>query len=174
MLATSSTASLEERVASLTETRRTALELQEAEIRRIERDLHDGAQARLVTMGMTLTQAQRLLEHDPDGARAMLAAAKEDSSAALSELRSLVRGIRPPVLADRGLVEAVRSLAAASPIETRIVSSLEGRLMPTVETPGGGLAGLRQRLAPFDGELEFVSPVGGPTVATVRVPRPLD
>ena len=46
--------------------------------------------------------------------------------------------------------------------------------MPTVETPGGGLAGLRQRLAPFDGELEFVSPVGGPTVATVRVPRPLD
>jgi signal transduction histidine kinase len=222
MLATSSTASLEERVASLTATRRTALELQEAEIRRIERDLHDGAQARLVTMGMTLTQAQRLLEHDPDGARAMLAAAKEDSSAALSELRSLVRGIRPPVLADRGLVEAVRSLAAASPIETRIVSSLEGRLMPTVETalyfavaellsnagkhsaatevvieldaddrvvevvvtdnglggavetPGGGLAGLRQRLAPFDGELEFVSPVGGPTVATVRVPRPLD
>ena len=222
MLATSSTASLEERVASLTATRRTALELQEAEIRRIERDLHDGAQARLVTMGMTLTQAQRLLEHDPDGARAMLAAAKEDSSAALSELRSLVRGIRPPVLADRGLVEAVRSLAAASPIETRIVSSLEGRLMPTVETalyfavaellsnagkhsaatevvieldaddrvvevvvtdnglggavetPGGGLAGLRQRLAPFDGELEFISPVGGPTVATVRVPRPLD
>ena len=108
MLATSSTDSLEQRVASLTETRRTALELQEAEIRRIERDLHDGAQARLVTMGMTLTQAQRLLEHDPDGARAMLAAAKEDSSAALSELRSLVRGIRPPVLADRGLVEAVR------------------------------------------------------------------
>lgn len=222
MLATSSTASLEERVATLTATRRTALELQEAEIRRIERDLHDGAQARLVTMGMTLTQAQRLLEHDPDGARAMLAAAKEDSSAALSELRSLVRGIRPPVLADRGLVEAVRSLAAASPIETRIVSSLEGRLVPTVETalyfavaellsnagkhsaatevvieltaddrvveavvtdnglggavetPDGGLAGLRQRLAPFDGELEFISPVGGPTVATVRVPRPLD
>lgn len=222
MLATSSTDSLEQRVASLTATRRTALELQEAEIRRIERDLHDGAQARLVTMGMTLTQAQRLLEHDPDGARAMLVAAKEDSSAALSELRSLVRGIRPPVLADRGLVEAVRSLAAASPIETRIVSSLEGRLMPTVETalyfavaellsnagkhsaatevvieldaddrvvevvvtdnglggavetPGCGLAGLRQRLAPFDGELEFISPVGGPTVATVRVPRPLD
>jgi signal transduction histidine kinase len=222
MLATSSTDSLEQRVATLTETRRTALELQEAEIRRIERDLHDGAQARLVTMGMTLTQAQRLLEHDPDGARAMLAAAKEDSSVALSELRSLVRGIRPPVLADRGLVEAVRSLAAASPIDTRVVSRLDGRLVPTVETAlyfavaellsnagkhsaasevvieldaddrvvevvvtdnglggavetdGGGLAGLRQRLAPFDGELEFVSPVGGPTVATVRVPRPLD
>lgn len=222
MLATSSTASLEERVATLTATRRTALELQEAEIRRIERDLHDGAQARLVTMGMTLTQAQRLLDHDPDGARAMLAAAKDDSSAALSELRSLVRGIRPPVLADRGLVEAVRSLAAASPIETRIVSSLEGRLVPTVETAlyfavaellsnaakhsaatevvieltaddrvveavvtdnglggavetaDGGLVGLRQRLAPFDGELEFISPVGGPTVATVRVPKPLD
>ncbi|MFT3886815.1 MAG: histidine kinase [Arachnia sp.] len=222
MLATSSTASLEERVASLTETRRTALELQEAEIRRIERDLHDGAQARLVTMGMTLTQAQRLLEHDPEGASALLAAAKEDSSAALSELRSLVRGIRPPILADRGLVEAVRSLAAASPIDTRLVSSIEGRLVPTVETTlyfaiaellsnaakhsaatevvidleaddrlvtarvtdnglggarekaDGGLAGLHKRLAPFDGELEFVSPVGGPTVATVRVPKPLE
>lgn len=94
MLATGTSDSLEERVAALTATRKTALELQEAEIRRIERDLHDGAQARLVTMGMTLTQASRLLEHDPAAAKAMLDSAKDDSSAALKELRTLVRGIR--------------------------------------------------------------------------------
>ena len=220
MLVTDVSETLAERVASLTETRKTALELQEAEIRRIERDLHDGAQARLVTMGMTLTQASRLMEHDPDGARAMLDAAKGDSAEALRELRTLVRGIRPPILADRGLVEAVRSLAKASPVETRVVSSLNGRLVPTLETAlyfavaelltnaakhscateivveltsgedvvtvvvtdngiggaelaeGGGLAGLAQRLAPFDARFEFVSPVGGPTVATVRAPLP--
>ncbi len=55
-----------------------------------------------------------------------------------------------------------------------VVVTVNSGLGGAVETPGGGLAGLRQRLAPFDGELEFVSPVGGPTVATVRVPRPLD
>lgn len=220
MLATDVSETLAERVASLTETRKTALELQEAEIRRIERDLHDGAQARLVTMGMSLTQASRLLEHDPDGARAMLDAAKGDSAEALRELRTLVRGIRPPILADRGLVEAVRSLAKASPIETRVVSNLTTRLVPTLETAlyfavaelltnaakhscatevvvelsgddevvtvavtdngiggaelsdDGGLAGLTQRLAPFDATFEFVSPVGGPTVAKVTAPLP--
>lgn len=220
MLATDSSGELQERVETLTQTRKTALELQEAEIQRIERDLHDGAQARLVTMGMTLTQVERLLEHDPVAARGLLAAAKGDSAAALKELRHLVRGIRPPVLADRGLADALRSLAATSPIDTRVVSRLPGRLVPTLETAlyfavvellanatkhsaasevvieleaddtwvtsrvtdngiggaeetdDGGLAGIRRRLGAFDGHLDVISPVGGPTVATVTVPTP--
>ncbi|AQP47141.1 hypothetical protein BW730_06035 [Tessaracoccus aquimaris] len=118
----------------MTTTRRSALELQEAEIRRIERDLHDGAQARIVTMGMTLTQVERLLEIDPEGARLLLATAKSDSSAALQDLRGLVRGIRPPVLADRGLVAAARALAASSPIDMRVEASDSFRLIAPLES----------------------------------------
>lgn len=87
-----------------------------------------------MTMGMTLTQVSRLMEADPGAARALLQEAKGDSSAALAELRSLVRGIRPPILADRGLAEALRSLAAGSPIDTVVASDLDGPLMPTIET----------------------------------------
>lgn len=83
---------LQQRVEKLANTRRTALDLQAAEIARIERDLHDGAQAKLVSIGMTLTQVERLLAIDPEGAKDLLTDAKGDSVTALQELRALVRG----------------------------------------------------------------------------------
>src|SRR5690606_31421378 len=110
--------------------RRSALDLQEAEIARIERDLHDGAQARMVAMGMTLSEAATLVRDDPKRAVALLESAKDHSAAALGELRGLVRGLRPPVLADRGLTDALRALAAQSPVRTTVTSHLDHRLAP--------------------------------------------
>jgi signal transduction histidine kinase len=89
---------------------------QEAELRRIERDLHDGAQARLVALGMTIGMAEQKLAEDPEGARELLEEARAGTGQALKELRDLARGIHPPVLADRGLEAAVTALADASPL----------------------------------------------------------
>src|SRR5690606_27385868 len=121
-------ASLAARVRHLTESRAEVVEAQAAELRRIERDLHDGAQARLVSLGMTLGMAEELLRTDPDQAARLLAEAKEDSGRVLAELRSLVRGIHPPVLADRGLGGAVQALALAHPLPVTVSDQLPGRL----------------------------------------------
>jgi signal transduction histidine kinase len=125
---------LEMRVARLTETRSDAIDTQAAELRRIERDLHDGAQARLVAMGMSLGTIEHLLERDPERARALLSEARESSSKALTELRDLVRGIHPPVLAERGLGDAVRALAMASPLRTEVEVDIPGRIDAPVES----------------------------------------
>jgi signal transduction histidine kinase len=122
------------RVQRLTETRAEAVDSSAAELRRIERDLHDGAQARLVAMGMNLGAAERLLDQNPAAARALLVEAREASAAALQELRNLVRGIHPPVLSDRGLGDAVRALALASPLRVEVKVDLPGRLDPPVES----------------------------------------
>ncbi|HEX6468956.1 MAG TPA: sensor histidine kinase [Streptosporangiaceae bacterium] len=122
------------RVAHLAETRSDALDTQAAELRRIERDLHDGAQARLVAMGMSLTAIEHLLERDPEQAKKLLAQARESSSKALAELRDLVRGIHPPVLAERGLGDAVQALALASSLRTEVTVELPGRLPAPVES----------------------------------------
>jgi signal transduction histidine kinase len=122
------------RVQRLTETRADAVDSSAAELRRIERDLHDGAQARLVAMGMNLGAAERLLDENPAAAKALLVEAREASAAALQELRSLVRGIHPPVLSDRGLGDAVRALALASPLRVEVKVDLPGRLEPPVES----------------------------------------
>ena len=106
MLGPAGHAGLEQRVRQLTQTRTEALDTGAAEIRRIERDLHDGAQARLVAMGMTLDAAGQVIETNPEAARALLYEARDASVKALAELRDLVRGIHPPVLADRGLADA--------------------------------------------------------------------
>lgn len=119
-------AELEERVRVLTATRRDAVDSSAAELRRIERDLHDGAQARLVAMGMDLGTVEMLLDKDPDKARALLAQARQSSAEALCELRDLVRGIHPPVLAERGLGDAVRALALRLPIATEVDVDLAG------------------------------------------------
>ena len=109
---------LTRRVQTLTQTRSDALDTAAAELRRIERDLHDGAQARMVAVGMSLQAAERLFATNPEAALALVSEAKESSSRALTELRDLVRGIYPPVLADRGLGDAIRALALDTPLHT--------------------------------------------------------
>jgi signal transduction histidine kinase len=125
---------LAERVRVLTETRRDAVDTSAAELRRIERDLHDGAQARLVAMGMDLGTVEVLLEKDPEQARRLLAQARQSSADALAELRDLVRGIHPPVLAERGLGDAVRALALRLPVATEVEVDLSGRPDAPVES----------------------------------------
>ncbi|GAA1605286.1 sensor histidine kinase [Actinoplanes couchii] len=133
-LAPTRAAELRLRVSQLTTTRADTVDAQAAELRRIERDLHDGAQARLVSLGMTIGLAEELVGADPATARKLLAEARETSSAALVELRQLVRGIHPPVLAERGLEGAVRALAMALPIPVTVTAALPGRLDTPVES----------------------------------------
>jgi signal transduction histidine kinase len=111
---------LTQRVQTLTKTRHDAVDTAAAELRRIERDLHDGAQARLVALGMSLRAAERMFATNPEAALALVAEARETSSRALTDLRDLVRGIYPPVLADRGLADAVRALALDTPLRTEL------------------------------------------------------
>jgi len=125
---------LAQRVRHLTETRADAVDAQAAELRRIERDLHDGAQAGLVAVGMTLSAAEQLLADDPQAVRTLLGEAREASTKALNELRDLVRGIHPPVLADRGLGDAVRALALDSQLTVQVSVDVPGRLPPAVES----------------------------------------
>jgi signal transduction histidine kinase len=125
---------LTNRVQRLSETRTDAVDTAAAELRRVERDLHDGAQARLVALGMSLRAAERLFETSPGAALAMIGEAREMSSRALTELRDLVRGIHPPVLADRGLGDAVRALALETPVNAKLDIDLPGRLAPPVES----------------------------------------
>ncbi|MGH3230591.1 MAG: sensor histidine kinase [Streptosporangiaceae bacterium] len=124
---------LTQRVQLLTKTRHDAVDTAAAELRRIERDLHDGAQARLVALGMSLRAAERMFASNPDAALALVAEARETSSRALTDLRDLVRGIYPPVLADRGLADAVRALALDTPLRTE----LDIDLRTEVEMPVG-------------------------------------
>jgi signal transduction histidine kinase len=134
-LAPTRAAELRLRVTQLTVTRADTVDAQAAELRRIERDLHDGAQARLVSLGMTIGLADELVERDPKAARKLLAEARDASSAALVELRNLVRGIHPPVLAERGLDGAVRALALSLPVATTVESVLpQERLDTPVES----------------------------------------
>ena len=106
---------LVERVDQLTRTRRGALDVQDAELRRIERDLHDGAQARLVALSMQLGRAEARLEDQPELAD-LVRQARGEASAAIAELRDLARGIAPPVLVDRGLEAAVEALGRRAAI----------------------------------------------------------
>jgi signal transduction histidine kinase/uncharacterized membrane protein YvlD (DUF360 family) len=125
---------LEGRVQRLTETRDLAVDHAATELRRIERDLHDGAQARLIALGMNLRAVERMLPARPEAALALVAEARETSLRALSDLRDLVRGICPPVLADRGLGHAVRALALDTPFPVDLDIHLPGRLATPVES----------------------------------------
>jgi signal transduction histidine kinase len=122
------------RIEMLETTRAGAVDAQEAELRRIERDLHDGAQARLVALGMSLGQAEQKLETDPEAVRELLAEARQGAGEALVELRSLARGIHPPILTDRGLEAAVTALSSRSPWPVTVTVDVPKRPPSAVET----------------------------------------
>jgi signal transduction histidine kinase len=125
---------LSRRVRTLTATRVDAIDTAAAELRRVERDLHDGAQARLVAVGMSLRAMERLIRSDPDAAMSLVAEARENSARALADLRGLVRGINPPVLVERGLGDAIEALALDTPIPATLDIDLDGRAPAPVES----------------------------------------
>ncbi len=211
---------LSERVRDLEASRATAVEDSALRLRRIERDLHDGAQAQLVALAMKLGLAKDELKADDlDVAqvRQLVTAAHANAKQALTELRDLARGIHPAAL-DAGLDVALATLVATSGMDARVTVTLPRRPPPSLETivyfsaaelltnaakhggatlveiredrdvlwllvrdagaggarvvPGGGLAGVAERLRTVDGELAVTSPPGGPTEVTARVPLP--
>jgi signal transduction histidine kinase len=122
------------RVRRLTESRAVAVDTAAADLRRLERDLHDGAQARLVALGMQLRAVEKLIATSPEAAAALVAEARDTSARALADLRQLVRGVHPPVLADRGLADAIRALALDSPLHVETETDLDGRAPAPIET----------------------------------------
>jgi len=124
MLGSFRTDTLEQEVATLTESRSAAVAAEGTALRRLERDIHDGPQQRLVRLQMDIAAAERQLDTDPDAARKLLAEARAQSKDALEELRALSRGFAPPILLDRGLVAALESLAVRSAVTVRVVSTL--------------------------------------------------
>ena len=220
LLCVDPTTALRHDVERLRGSRSAALELEASELRRIERDLHDGAQQRLVVLAIDLGMAEDRIDTDPAAARALVAGARTQARLALAEIRELVRGTAPAILVDRGLVAALGAVAGGCPVPTVLDSTLVAgeRLPPAVEraayfvvaealanvakhgaasrceislrheptqlvveirddgvggatvTPGGGLAGLRDRVQALDGSLAISSPPGGPTTVHVELP----
>jgi signal transduction histidine kinase len=209
---------LSERVRDLEASRATAVEDAALRLRRIERDLHDGAQAQLVALAMKLGLAKdELADADLPQVEELVTAAHANAKQALTELRDLARGIHPAAL-DAGLDVALATLVATSGIDARVMADLPRRPPPSLETiiyfsaaelltnaakhggmtlvevteerdvlrlrvrdngpggarivPGGGLAGVAERLRTVDGELTVTSPPGGPTEVSARVPLP--
>ena len=122
------------KVTALETSRAAAVDSAEAERRRIERDLHDGAQQRLVSLAMGLGAARARLEDDPEGGARMVAEAHEDAKAALKEIRDLVRGIHPVILEDRGLDAALSAVVARSPVPVRLDVDVAVRPPAAVES----------------------------------------
>ena len=123
-----------QRIGELSTSRAETVDTQAAEIRRIERDLHDGAQARLVALGMNLGLAEQMMDSNPELSRELIVESRQSASIALTDLRGLVRGIHPPVLADRGLVGGVQALALAAPLDVDVDAVLVGRAPAPVES----------------------------------------
>lgn len=129
-------AELRARVEELQRSRERIIEAGLAERRKLERNLHDGAQQRLVALALTMRLARDRMARDPDGARKLLEEAMVELESATSELRELARGIHPAVLSERGLPAAVKALAGRVPIPVEIVQTLTERLPPRVEIAG--------------------------------------
>lgn len=134
LLAPDERAELAARVETLEATRMGAVESADARLRRLERDLHDGAQHRLAYIAMELDRARSKMSDDPDTARELLGRAHEESKRAMTELRDLVRGIHPSVLTDRGLDAAVSGLAQRCPVPVEVTVELSERPPEAVET----------------------------------------
>jgi signal transduction histidine kinase len=126
-------AELRAKVQELRASRTRIVEEASAERRRLERDLHDGAQQRLVSLALNLRVAEGRIAEDPKVAKELLHAAGGELEEALGELRELARGIHPAVLTDRGLDAALSSLAARAPLPVDLETSLDGRLPEAVE-----------------------------------------
>ncbi|MFJ8475870.1 histidine kinase [Kitasatospora sp. NPDC094011] len=124
---------LEQRVEEIAESRAGLVDAVDTERRRIERDLHDGAQQRLTSLAMNLGLARRTLKDCPPDAMQVIVAAHEEAQAAIDELRDLVRGLHPAVLEDRGLDAALSGIAARAPLPVRLDVELSERIAPTVE-----------------------------------------
>jgi signal transduction histidine kinase len=125
---------LEQKAEHLQASRARGVDAAEAERRRIERDLHDGAQQRLVAVAMGLGRAKNKMDVDPDAAKALIDEAHADAKLAVSELRDLARGIYPAVLGDRGLDAALSSLAAKCPIPVEVHVVIDPRPPAAVES----------------------------------------
>lgn len=134
LLTVGRTEHLEQRVEALTRSRAVVVDHSAAELRRIERDLHDGPQARLAAVSLSLGLADDLFETDPEAARRLINDARGTSSTALGELRDMVRGIHPPVLADRGLAGAVSALAIDMALPVELALDVPDRLPAPVES----------------------------------------
>jgi signal transduction histidine kinase len=134
LLAPTRRSELAQRVRNLTESRADATDAQAAELRRIERDLHDGAQARIIAVGLALDAIEQLVDTDPVEAKRIIARTKESATTALRELRDLVRGIHPPVLAERGLADAVRAVALDTMVPVVVTADLPAQLPAPVES----------------------------------------
>jgi signal transduction histidine kinase len=159
------TKSLEVKAERLQASRARGVDAAEAERRRIERDLHDGAQQRLVAVAMSLGRAKTKLDNDPDALRALIDEAHLDAKLAVSELRDLARGIYPAVLGDRGLDAALSAQAAKSPIHVDVEVDVEPRPPAAVETTAYFIVGET---------LTNIAKHAGATEAGVRVWRTED
>ncbi|MFF1573831.1 sensor histidine kinase [Leifsonia sp. NPDC058292] len=115
---------LQREVADLSASRGAAVVAEDQALRRLERDLHDGPQQRLIRLQMDIASAERKLDSDPEGARAILAEAGAQARDTLEELRALSRGFAPPILQDRGLIVAAESLVARSPIPIQLETAI--------------------------------------------------
>jgi signal transduction histidine kinase len=160
MLSAFTSEELREQVAQVTASRGAAISAEGHSLRRLERDIHDGPQQRLVRLQMDLAAAERQLEADPEKARGLLAEAMEQSKEALEELRSLSRGFAPPILLDRGLVAALESAADRSPVPVKIVHELNAELAQEIE---------RNAYFVASEALANVAKHSGATEATVRL-----
>jgi signal transduction histidine kinase len=140
MLCTSESRELRRQVEMLRQSRSAVLDVEASELHRIERDLHDGAQQRLVMLTIDLGLASERIDSDPDGAKQLIVEGQEQAREALAEIRQLVRGIAPSILLDRGLVAAVESISGRGPVPTVLVSDL---------APGERLPAATERAAYF-------------------------
>ena len=129
---------LRREVAALDASRGAAVQAEDQSVRRLERDIHDGPQQRLVRLQMDLATAERRLDTDPDAARTLIGEARQQAQASLEELRALSRGFAPPILGDRGLMSAIQSLATVSTIPVTVTSSLEPGLRLPAEIERNG------------------------------------
>ena len=124
LLCTSEARELRRQVEQLRRSRSDVIDAEASELHRIERDLHDGAQQRLVALTIDLGLASERLEDDPGGAKQLILEGQEQAREALAEIRQLVRGIAPSILLDRGLVPALESIMGRGPVQTTLVSEL--------------------------------------------------